>query len=376
MFKNSQRQRSLISGSSVTDFIVDPSDMNTFYVDENLDWEDVKLAKKHSPLSQPMTILPMGTSQTLSFSPFFHPVVMHVKKFSYQQSIEIFLLASTLNTARTFNHSFMEVFGKTTSTFEGHPAFALGNHMIQKFGKITFGGRPRFSTSNDTFQDIFLDNNNREKGGEKLNRTISVLHKWMTFVDSKSTKVAARKIPMEEISGKMEQILKKMKNTSGTQWDFDKFRLSLFTTFASGIGLVKPGVHLHQMIIPLPNMGSLHHLAVPGGENVSPQCLQKAGEELFKNPPKMEFAMEWLSNEMKWACHCRDRVEARLCESRQQSNTQDDFIFGQDIFNLDKHGRPVTKKFGSQTHWELLDTSHVTLSKNMHLKAVHCNSHC
>ena len=221
-----------------------------------------------------------------------------------------------------------------------------------------------------------MDDDNREKGGEKLNGIVSHLHEWITFVDSKSTKVAAREIPMEEISGIMDQILKKMKNTSGTQWDFDKFRLSLFTTFASGIGLVKPGVHLHQMIYPLPNMGSLNHLAKPGGENVSAQCLRKAGDKLFKNPPKMEFAMEWLSNEMKWARYRRDRVEAHLCESRQQLDTQDNFIFGQDIFNLDKRGCPVTKKFGSQTHWELLDTSHVTLSKNMYLQAMDDNSHC
>jgi len=299
-----------------------------------------------------------------------------MKKFSYQQLIEIFLFASTLQTARTFNYSFMEVFGKTTSACEGHPAFALGDHMIQTFGKITHGGRPRYSTSNDTFQDIFLDDDNREKGGEKLDGIISVLHEWITFVDSKSTKVAAHEIPMEEISGKMTAILEKMKNPSGTRWDFDKFRLSLFTTFASGIGLVKPGVHLHQMIFPLPNMGSLHHLAKPGGENVLAQCLQKAGEELFKNPQKMEFAMEWLSNEMKWARYRRDRVEAHLCESRLRLNTEDNFIFGQNIFNLDKRGHPVTKKFWLQTHWELLDTSHVTLSKNVHLQAVDDNSHC
>ena len=86
--------------------------------------------------------------------------------------------------------------------------------------------------------------------------------------------------------------------------------------------------------------------------------------------------MEWLSNEMKWACCCRDRVETHLCESRRESDMQDNFIFGQDIFNLDERGRAVTKKFGSQTHWELLDTSHVTLSKNVCLKAVDCNGHC
>ena len=109
---------------------------------------------------------------------------------------------------------------------------------------------------------------------------------------------------------------------------------------------------------------------------MSPQCLRKAGEELFKNPLKMEFAMEWLSNEMKWACHCRDRVETHLCESRRESETQDNFIFGQEIFNLDKHGCPVTKKFVSQKHWELLDASHVTLSKNVCLQAVDDDSHC
>ena len=62
MFKNSQRQRLLMSGSSVTDFTVNPSDMNAFHVDENLDWKNVKLAKKHSPLSQQMTISPTGAS--------------------------------------------------------------------------------------------------------------------------------------------------------------------------------------------------------------------------------------------------------------------------------------------------------------------------
>ena len=353
-------------------FIRNPSDLTTFHLDRNVLHENKRLSANNQTRAEIIS-LTIGTSRVLSCSAYFHPVYQNVKRFDYEQLTEIFFFASFLNTPLVFNHSFREVFGcgGTSSMVEGHPVFALSKHMVEHFGTILAGDSTRFSPANNTFQEMFCDPNTCKKAGSQLKKVVRVLHSWMCFIDEKQALQTAKELPLWEIDQRMDQTLSDIKTVTGTQLDFSKFRLSLFTTFVSGIGLVKPGLHLHQFFFPTKGTASYKHLNKPLGDRVKmPSIIENREKDLSSSVfDTVDSKMEVISNEMKWPKHRRDVVEVHLCESvaNRYLNKKDVFFRGQNIFHL-KNGKPVTKKFDSVGRWEDLELEHVAIQKKKYVK--------
>ena len=353
-------------------FIRNPSDLSTFFLDKNVSHSMKRLSANNETRAEIIS-LTIGTSRTLSCSAYFHPVYENLKRFDYEQVTEIFFFASFLNTPLVFNHSFRQVFGcgETSSMVEGHPVFALSKHMVDHFGTILAGDSARFSPANNTFQEMFCNPNTYEKAGSQLKKIVRVLHSWMCFIDDKKTFQTAKDVPLWTIDKRMGEILSDIKDIAGTQLDFSKFRLSLFTTFASGIGLLKPGLHLHQFFFPTKGTASYKHLNKPLGDRVCmPSSLKNTEKDLSSSLlHTVDSNMETISNEMKWRDYRRDVVEVHLCESvaNRYLNKKDVFFRGQNIFNLND-GKPVTKRFGCIGPWEELDLEHLADQKFKYVK--------
>ena len=349
-------------------FVRHPHDLRSFYLNEHVVWKDKLLSGKHE-IREQIISLTIGTSRTLSSSAYFHPVYENVKRFDYEQLIEIFFFTSFLNTPLVFNHSFRQVFGcgeSSSKRFIGHPVFPLADHMVQNFGTILAGDDPRFSPANNTFQKTFLDPKTRKKAGAELRKVVRVLHSWIQFIDSKEKCQGAKDLPLWEVLQKMEQTLSCIKNITGKELDFSTFWLSLFTTFVSGMGLVEPGKHLHQLFFPTKGMASYKHLNKPLGDRInSPSVLEEVENDCsFSVIETIDSNMEMISNEMKWF-ECRgDLVEVHLCESmaNRYLGKKDLFFRGQNIFFL-MDGKPMTKPFGSVGTWELIDLDHIQNEK-------------
>jgi len=372
--QNLQRDyaRAFASTSGGT-FIRNPSDLTTFYLDKHVLYDSKRLSASNEKTCADIISLTIGTSRTLSCSAYFHPVYQNRKRFDYEQLTEIFFFASFLNTPLVFNHSFRQVFGcgETTSMVEGHPVFALSKHMVEHFGTILAGDCTRFSPANNTFEEMFCNPNTCDQAGSQLKKIVRVLHSWMCFVDEKRAFPTAKEIPLWEIDKRMDQTLSCIKDVAGTQLDFSKFRLSLFTTFASGIGLVQPGMHLHQFFFPTKNAASHKHLDKPLGDRVGvPSILGDQDKDVSSSVLNtVDTHMEIISNEMKWPKYKRDVVEVHLCESvaNRYLNKKDVFFRGQNVFYLE-NGKPVTKSFDSPGPWEELDLEHVLNQKKKYVK--------
>ena len=125
---------------------------------------------------------------------------------------------------------------------------------------------------------------------------------------------------------------------------------------ACALGMVKPGAHLLQFILPFEKTASLRHLINPTeyetSDSTSSQCVK---DDEWTH---IEGMMSMLSTELEFPQYSRNLMEVILCESfgSRYLNKRDVFIHGECLFMMNKRGQPMMKKFGPFEEWKLLPT--------------------
>ena len=159
----------------------------------------------------------------------------------------------------------------------------------------------------------------------------------------------------------MKAVLLKVKAAAGSSLEFSMFRLSVFTSLICGLGIVNPGPHLHQFILPCENTAAFHHLTNPQmceiNDDYANSCIvngitgTKRGQ--LVNETDFDLTMKAISSEMGHRIYRRSYIEILLCESRpgRVLDKKDVFKRGQCIFHLSDDGIPMMKPYGYHGAW-------------------------
>ena len=166
-----------------------------------------------------------------------------------------------------------------------------------------------------------------------LSRVVQYLNEWVLFMDKFVGKEDADDLHLSVINCKMKEIIASVKEASGeSSLDFNTFRLSIFTTLVLGIGIPKPGKHLHQFFFPTVGMTSYKHILKP-----SPWI--SSSTDLRNNWNQIDLLMKQLSHKMNLTRFRRDYTEVHMCESvpGRFLEKQDLFVVGQNVYknNID-----------------------------------------
>ena len=194
--------------------------------------------------------------------------------------------------------------------------------------------------------DIFPGKATRDTS-KRLKDVVESLFEWIDFIDSYHGKEEAKDIPYLTILAKMKKITANVSEAANsTEIEFGLFRLSIFTTLICTLGIVKPGRHLHQVIIPIDGSSATKHL-------INPNPSDSNNGDVHIQKGDYDHAMETISSEMGWHEYNRSKVEIHLCESQPGRClvTKDVFRRGQAIFDLSDIGVPVRKEYGSHGGW-------------------------
>ena len=226
------------------------------------------------------------------------------------------------------------------------PFYGVSKIMRETFGSISSGIEPRFSPCNHSIENAFgLEQN--EEGMRRLSRVVNCLNQWVLFMDDFVGKEEATDIPISAVHQKMNEIIASVKEASGeSSLDFNSFRLSIFTTLVSGIGIPEPGKHLHQFFFPTVGMASYKHIHKPSPR---PSC----STDFRNNLNQIDGLMKQLSHEMNQTHFRRDYTEVHMCESvpGRFLEKHDLFVVGQNVFENNIDGVACFKEYGSKADW-------------------------
>ena len=219
----------------------------------------------------------------------------------------------------------------------------------------------------------------------ELVQLCEALNEWVIFLDRYQGYEDANDIPFKDVLKQMTRTCNKVKKSLGkikykakagdgtgkvvekeSELDFSLFRLSIFTTIVSGLGIAKPGRHLHQVIIPTVKTAAVEHLTAPGNGEIEFRPTSEVEEDdefrpdLSKTlkPEDVDIQMRELAGVMGHRRYRRDVVELYLCESKmgRYLAKMDVFRKGQSIFVLSDYGVPMRKAYGRNKCWLPLDT--------------------
>ena len=121
--------------------------------------------------------------------------------------------------------------------------------------------------------------------------------------------------------------------------------IGLFTTIVCALGMVKPGKHLLQLVMPFVGTASLGHLMNPLKHE---RCSH--GQKKQKLDPHLaDEKMRMISSKIGQQACSGNFMEVLLCESTGSRSVDvfDVFIMGESIFWMDPSGQPKVKEFGS-----------------------------
>ena len=324
------------------DFFGNPIKLQSFYLDDSVASEWLRVTP-NTNISQHFVRLPIGTSRTLSLSGFLAPTYMMMNELDYSEILEILFFASFLSTPATFNYAFVK-WRETSSTSGIRAFYGVAKIMRDTFGSISSGIEPRFQPCNHSIELAFGHEQN-EEGIERLSRVVRSLNDWILFIDKFVGKEDADDVPLSVLNQKMEDVISSVKVSSGTSsLDFNKFRLSIFTTLVSGIGIPEPGKHLHQFFFPTVGNASYNHILKP-----SPRS--SASKEIRMN--EIDAVMKAISHCLNLKTHRRDYIEVHMCESvpGRFLEKRDLFVVGQNIFENNTNGVACFKEYGSRKDW-------------------------
>ena len=148
------------------------------------------------------------------------------------------------------------------------------------------------------------------------------------WVDTFVGKSTAEDIPIHVLAlqfARTIEVIKVAVELSG--FEFGLFWIQIFLSVVSGVGLSKPGQHLHQLMIPTVNQASYKHLndslQYETKENEVVMLTNKTLTDISSTTPaaKMEpeyfdTAMGYIADLLKVEPFHRNTIESILCEGR------------------------------------------------------------
>ena len=348
-------------------FISNPPDLTDFFLDDLLPYENVHLETNESPMTLQVLVLPIGTSRIFSLSMVLDPIYKLLENgMAFDQLVEICFLATFFATPLLFNEALTQLTNSKTFKFGEHPYFDIVRKICEIFPKPQGGQFARFSTGSNEFI-TFFDND-----PQILVDIVTCLLEWIDYVDNHRLIDNMDDIHFVDIEDKYLAVVNKIKSASHahkTKIEFDVFRLSIFTTLATGLGLTEPGEHTQQFVIPTKKAASNNHLRNPDkhlltnknakgiydGKYVTPNessNIDRFGNCKGKNKGTPDNNMWYLSRQMEWNVYCRDDVETALCESVpcRQLKKKDVFRKGTRLFWMRIPGIPHMKLYG-KSRW-------------------------
>ena len=312
-------------------------------------------------------------------------------KFCMDQMIELCFLSSFMSTPVLLNETLTQLIAEAEENNNGpqnffqqtHPYYSVKKRLKDLFGSISRGIEPRFSSCSNRIMEGF-DDTSTDSSDQKLVGVVRALFKWIKFIDTFQGKKHAADIPIEDLLNKVGETVQAVQNVIGKikykdkegndmedLLDFADFRLSVFTTLVSALGIAKPGPHLHQFIFPTVNTAAFTHLKNPRNGQVefvmtdvnndmAKDRLNTLDDGMLKGikfGQVIDPYMREISGMMNWRYYRRDRVEIFLCESRpcRYLNKKDVFKRGQLLFWLSNEGTPMYKKYGPNNCWVPID---------------------
>ena len=344
-------------------FFRNPEDLDTMCLHDGMSWELHNIEGEPyeglQHIKKPMLFLPVGLSRTFSLSMVLDELERLKSVLHIDQLAELAFFASFMGSTTCFAEVLRQLRESGEIYNYEHPIHAVNKKFIELFPTIHCGVHPRFQCSSLKVLQLTHES---EKNGEptpdddsRLTEISRALFEWVDFIDGFRGKKDASDIPFHTVSAMMDNTTKKVQQASGMEkFDWGGFRLSVFTTYASALGIVKPGKHLHQVIIPTKTMASRHHLTTPlkADSNNS-----KAKKKHVETCTELDEQCRYLSKSMGFKRYRRDLIEVYLCESKpcRELNIKDIFIKGQRLFLISDDGVAMVKAYGKGNDWVPVD---------------------
>ena len=271
-----------------------PFDRRRFFLDDCLEFETTTVHKSNKWTITEEAIFPMiGPSRIFSYSMFIEPIVELRDILAYDQLIELCFAASLLNNPLSFNPILTNLKDDHMNSsmsfeFSEHPFF---DWMFETIRVLNDGGdiqrmqerdirwqtsqHNRFSPcgGGESIPSIFgalpqSTEAKRQAGESKLSHIVSILLDYCQWIDGfvGLGDNPVSEMPLRTIKKRQEEIVAEISQDGAIQ--FGLFRLGIFTTVATGCGLLIPGVHLRQLAVPVKNCASYNHLVNPLGNTV------------------------------------------------------------------------------------------------------------
>ena len=353
----SQKFNEFDHGREVHSFYKNPEDLDTFCLHDNLKWCTDGINKgTHVGVPQiqkPMFKTVIGVSRTLSMSMVLDELDQLKPKLHLDQLAELAFFGSFLGSQTCYAEVLRQLRVSGEIYEHTHPLHSVLIKFEELFPTIHAGVHPRFQCS--SLRVLQLTAESRKEGSptasddSRLTAIVEVLFEWIAFIEKQRGKKDAADIPFYLVAEQMYATKEAVQAASGLdKFDWGEFRLGLFTTYVSALGIVRPGRHLHQVFVPTASAASTHHLTQPSTNNRTVLASRRRDSCTI-----LDEEMKYVSHEMSWARYRRDLVEVYLCESMpgRELNRRDVFIQGQRIFHLTELGIAVVKNYGKGNDW-------------------------
>ena len=333
-------------------FITKATDIEDFFLDDDLPYVDENRKDGVTKWPIELFVLPIGPYRSISLSMVLDSLQKLKKKLCYDQLIELCFIASFQNSVLPIDKCLVELLERDDVRYqnEDHPFYSWMHLSQHYFGSHQGGRYPRFSSGSNDFINVF-DGKPNEETSRRLSGVVSVLAEWINVIDSYHGKCSTNEIPYFEIKNKMLDVVLNVKTASErNSLEFGMFRLSIFTTYVTGLGLAIPGPHIHQISIPTAGTASAKHLINPF------QCGINSKQKQVTTPvseAEYDQLMEKTSMSLGCKYYHRTLLETLLCEGHpnRKLHKKDVFKKGQKLFHINSGGVPVSKDYGNLGQW-------------------------
>jgi len=341
------------TGANHYSFCKDPFDLSDFFLDDSLPFDSFSVVSESKPKDSDdradLLKLPIGSSRLISLSIALDTLYQQRHQISTDQLLECCFFASFIASATAFGHVISKIISEDPAFFENnsHPFYRLMQEFKCTMGNVHSGSDPRYSSASDKFKKLIPDNCKPTKEADKrLSKIGKELLRWVDIINSYENS----EVPFVELREEIKVVVSYVQDAADVgddKLDFAQFRLSIFTTFICGLGIVKPGFHLHQIIIPAQNTAAIKHLKFPfshanGGSTTGGKIEQD-----------VDWEMEVVSQSLGFDKYRRGQIEILLCESTQGRDLRRKDVFrkGQSLFWMDGNGQVLVKEYGRQSIW-------------------------
>ena len=240
-------------------FVQNLYDMRCFFLDNNVPFEQEHLAKQ---VYIPVFKMPISIYRIISIACAISAVHVYCDWMGFDQAIELALVVSLLNNTARFNHIITTVTCEKLATHDdpqkvGHPFYYCLDEAKKVFENWQEGTDGRYSVTGMSYKDLM----GIFSKPEQLKKVVNILMDLICWVDTYVGKSTADEIPIHVLELQFAKTIEAIKvavEVSG--FEFGLFRTQICLSVVSGVGLSKPGLHLHQLMIPTENQASYKHL--------------------------------------------------------------------------------------------------------------------